>query len=112
MVIGIVGSRSIVVDDIGAYLPPDTDEIVSGGAKGVDSCARLYAQKTGVSFRELLPDYQRFGRAAPLKRNDEIIAHAEFLLVFWDGKSKGTQYVIRRCAKLKKPMCVVLLSPL
>lgn len=109
MVVGIVGSRNLVVENIGDYLPPETSKIVSGGAKGVDVCARTYAREHGVPFFEFLPDYRRFGRAAPLKRNDEIIRHADFLLIFWNGASKGTQYVIRQCEKCGKPMRVVLL---
>ena len=45
MKVAIVGSRSITVSDIGKYVSDD-DEIVSGGAKGVDLCAAQYAKKT------------------------------------------------------------------
>ena len=40
MKVAIVGSRSLVVNDLGKYLPEGTTEIVSGGAKGIDSCAK------------------------------------------------------------------------
>ena len=32
----IVGSRNLVVEQMEIYLPAATDEIVSGGAKGID----------------------------------------------------------------------------
>ena len=40
MRIAIVGSRNIWVDDLESYLPAGVTEIVSGGAKGVDFCAK------------------------------------------------------------------------
>lgn len=39
MKVAVIGSRGMTVTDLGDYLPPDTTEIVSGGAKGVDACA-------------------------------------------------------------------------
>ena len=44
MKIAVVGSRSILKTDIGIYVS-DGDEIVSGGAVGIDSCAAEYAKK-------------------------------------------------------------------
>lgn len=43
MKIAIVGSRNINVDNIEKYLPENITEIISGGAKGVDTCAKKYA---------------------------------------------------------------------
>ena len=45
MKVAVVGSRSIASTDIGAYIS-DGDEIVSGGAVGVDSCVAEYSKKT------------------------------------------------------------------
>ena len=50
MKIAIVGSRDIIVADIGKYVS-DGDEIVSGGAVGVDRCASEYAKKHGMTCR-------------------------------------------------------------
>ena len=36
MRVAVIGSRGLLVDDLGKYLPDDTTEIISGGAKGVD----------------------------------------------------------------------------
>ena len=40
MVVAIVGSRGLCVTDLEKYLPEGVTEIVSGGAKGIDACAR------------------------------------------------------------------------
>ena len=36
MKVAVIGSRNLVVGDLSKYLPEGTDEIVSGGAKGID----------------------------------------------------------------------------
>lgn len=45
MKIAIIGSRNLTVKNLEKYLPPYTTEIVSGGAKGIDTCAKEYAIK-------------------------------------------------------------------
>ena len=63
MKVAVVGSRSIFATDIGAYIS-DGDEIVSGGALGIDSCAAEYAKKNGLKLTVFLPQYERYGRVA------------------------------------------------
>ena len=109
MKLAIIGSRGIMVEDIERYLPDGVDEIVSGGAKGVDLCAKEYAKKNDIKYTEFLPDYNRYGRAAPIKRNDEIINYADEVIAFWDGASKGTQYTVKRAQKLGKKVTVIIL---
>ena len=107
MRIAIVGSRTITEVDIAKYIS-DCDEIVSGGAKGVDSCAAEYARLKGIKLTEFLPQYERYGRAAPIKRNYEIVDYADRVLVFWDGRSKGTLSVINYAEKTCKPCDVII----
>lgn len=100
MKVAVIGSRGLSVTDLGRYLPQNTTEIVSGGAKGVDTSAREYALSHGIKLTEFLPEYTRFGRSAPLKRNITIIEYSDIVLAFWDGKSRGTKFVIDNCRKL------------
>lgn len=44
MKVAVIGSRVLKVNNPGKYLPKETTEIVSGGAVGIDTCAREYAQ--------------------------------------------------------------------
>ena len=104
MRVAVIGSRGLCVDDLGKYLPEGVTEIVSGGARGVDASAREYAQAHGLKLTEYLPDYERYGRAAPLKRNLTIIENADLVLAFWDGSSRGTKYVIENCKKRNIPL--------
>lgn len=100
MKVAVIGSRGLQVNDLEKYLPKETTEIVSGGAKGIDTSAREYALKNGIKLTEFLPKYDIYGRSAPLKRNIEIIEYADIVLAFWDGTSRGTKYVIDNCKKM------------
>lgn len=100
MKVAVIGSRGLSVSDLGRYLPENTTEIVSGGAKGVDTSAREYALAHGIKLMEFLPEYTKYGRSAPLKRNITIIEYSDIVLAFWDGKSRGTKFVIDNCRKL------------
>lgn len=110
-----MGSRNLFVNDLGEYLPENTTEIVSGGARGIDSCARgidscarNYALCNQLKITEFLPNYQKYGRSAPIKRNLQIISYADIVIAFWDGKSKGTKFVIETCKKINKPLKIML----
>ncbi|MBO5883049.1 MAG: hypothetical protein J6Q78_01430 [Clostridia bacterium] len=111
MKIAVVGSRNIAVVDIGKYIS-DGEEIVSGGAIGVDTCASEYAKKRGLKLSVFLPQYERYGRAAPIVRNKEIVDYADKVVAFWDGSSKGTLSVIKYAEKTGKPCEVVLCNPI
>ena len=106
MKVAVVGSRNLTINNLGDYLPKDTTEIVSGGARGIDRCAREYAKSHNIKLTEFLPKYERYGRSAPLKRNLQIIRYADMVLAFWDGKSHGTRFVIEYCKNANVPIKV------
>ena len=106
MKVAVVGSRNLTINNLGDYLPKDTTEIVSGGARGIDRCAREYANTHNIKLTEILPQYEIYGRSAPLKRNLQIIRYADMVLAFWDGKSNGTRFVIENCKKENIPIKV------
>ncbi len=67
MRVAVIGSRGLQVDHLENYLPEGVTEIVSGGAKGIDTCAKNYALLHGLKLTEFLPEYSRYGRGAPCK---------------------------------------------
>ena len=73
MKVAVVGSRNLRVDDLGKYLPDGVTEIVSGGARGVDTSAREYALAHDIKLTEFLPEYDKYGRSAPLPRLITVI---------------------------------------
>jgi len=108
MKIAIIGSRGLDIMDLEKFLPKEIFEIVSGGAKGIDLCARNYALMHNIKLTEFLPKHEKFDRSAPLKRNIEIIEYGDLVLAFWDSKSRGTEFVIDSCKKQNIPIKVFL----
>lgn len=106
MKIAIIGSRNLTVRNLGKYIPSYTTEIVSGGAIGIDTCAKEYALKNKIKLTEFLPDYNKYGKIAPLKRNIEIIKYSDEVIAFWDGNSRGTYFVIENCKKMNKKITI------
>ena len=109
MKIAIIGSRNIITADLDRYVACD-DEIVSGGAIGIDSCASEYAKKNGLKLTVFLPEYSLYGRAAPILRNKKIVDYSDKIIAFWDGSSKGTLSVIKYAEKVGKPCEIIICS--
>lgn len=108
MKVAIIGSRGLDISNLDKYLPKETTEIISGGAKGIDTSARNYAIKHNIKLTEFLPQYPLFGKSAPLKRNITIIENSDVVLAFWDGISRGTKFVIDNCNKRNIPIQVFI----
>lgn len=107
MKVAIIGSRGLENIEIEEYLPKGVTEIVSGGAKGVDTIAKEYALKNNIKLTEFKPDYKRYLKGAPLKRNLQIIEYSDMVIAIWDGKSKGTKFVIENCPKEKLKLFLI-----
>ncbi|MBO5870581.1 MAG: DUF2493 domain-containing protein [Clostridia bacterium] len=108
MKVAVIGSRSIRNADIGKRIPPDTTLIISGGAVGVDTLAEKYADEHGIEKLILYPDYELYGRSAPLIRDRLIVDHADLVIAFWDGESRGTEYTISYAKQRKVPCHVYI----
>ena len=107
MKLAIVGSRVLTNVTLDQYVPEGTEEIVSGGAVGVDFCAAKYAKVHGLALTEFLPQYKRYGRAAPIIRNKEIVDYVDKIIIFWNGTSKGTLAVIKYARQVGKPFEII-----
>ena len=105
----IVGSRTINAD-ISAYLPSGIDEIITGGAEGIDRCAERYADKMFISKHVIRPDYEKNGQSAPIIRDRRIVELSDIVIAFWDGESPGTAYTVKYARKLGKPVKVWVLK--
>lgn len=108
--VAVVGSRSftdyqLMEKTLDAVGPIST--IISGGANGADMMAERYAREHGISISIHLPDWKKYGRAAGVIRNKDIIAECDRCVAFWDGSSHGTANDIELCRKLDKPCEVI-----
>jgi len=98
MKILICGSRSIndrvLVAQAVEKSGMKATHIVSGGARGVDTLARLYARSNGIEFTEYLADWDKYGKRAGFMRNCVMVGAVDAVIAVWDGKSPGTKHSI------------------
>lgn len=93
----IAGSRSIedkeIVYQAIAESKFEIDEVISGGAKGVDRIAEQWANENGIPVCVVKPNW-KLGRGAGLANNQTMADQADGLIAVYDGKSKGTKDMI------------------
>ncbi len=106
----IAGSRNIDAFDLSSYIPKDTTLIISGGAKGIDALAEKYADEHKISKLILLPQYNLYGKAAAIKRNEVMVDIADTVIIVWDGQSRGTKYTLQYATKKNKNIVLITLS--
>ncbi len=109
MKLAVIGSRTfndydLVKSTLDNHKP---SVIISGGAKGADSLAKRYAIQNNIELIEIIPDWDKYGRAAGPIRNKEIVNQAEKVIAFWDGKSKGTKSAIDYANKCNKEVVII-----
>ena len=110
MKLAIIGSRSIKEIDFEKHIKIQPVLVVSGGAVGVDTLAENWAKANGIATLIIKPDYARYGRVAPLIRNKDIVKESDFVIAFWDGKSKGTEHTINYAKKAGKRVEIILVQ--
>jgi hypothetical protein len=70
-------------------------EIISGGARGADRVAEVWAKSNSVPITVFTPDWEKNGRRAGVLRNNQMLdTNPDLVLAFWDGLSKGTKHTI------------------
>ena len=106
----IVGSRSIKDFDLTPHIPNETSLIISGGAIGVDTLAEKYADNHSIPKIIIKPQYNIYGRSAPIKRNEEMVDMADEILVIWDGVSRGTDYTVKYAKKKNKNIKIITIN--
>ena len=94
----------INIEDYLKFIP---DTIVSGGARGADTYAMDFARQHGLKLIVFFPDYEKYGRQAPLMRNKLIVEECDCLLAFWDGQAKGTKFTLDYAKEKGKPVKIV-----
>lgn len=87
---------------------PEEIEIVSGTARGADTMGEKYAQARGLKVKRFPAEWDRFGKSAGYRRNEQMVTYADALVAFWDGHSPGTRHMISLCKKKGMPMRVVV----
>ena len=81
--------------------------IVSGMARGADTLAVRLANAYKLPLYKFPANWNGLGKRAGFMRNAQMGNFADALLVFWDGKSKGTANMIQYMHQLKKPVHII-----
>ncbi len=89
----------------------DQIEIVSGGARGADRLGERYAKSRGMALKVMPADWNRFGKSAGYRRNEEMAQYATHCIVFWDGSSPGTQHMINLANQYNLALRIVRYRP-
>ena len=78
--------------------------IISGGAKGADALGEQYAKENSFKIERYPADWEKYGLSAGPKRNEQMAKICDFVICFWDGRSRGTKSMINYANKYKKPI--------
>lgn len=81
--------------------------IIDGTARGVDMLASRYAAEHGIENIRVPAEWKRYGRGAGKLRNIRMAEMGDALLALWDGKSSGTQIMIKVATSRGIPVHVV-----
>lgn len=83
-------------------------EVVSGKCKtGADYLGEQYAKSRGWPVKPFPADWNKHGKAAGPIRNKEMAEYADACVVFWDGKSKGSEDMVKQAKNKKLLLSVV-----
>ncbi len=80
--------------------------IVSGCASGADAIGERYAKENGFKVEKYPADWKTYGKSAGPRRNNQMAEISNFVICFWDGKSKGTMSMIKYANFYNKPIRV------
>lgn len=86
------------ISELNQKYPDKQIVIITGAAKGADQLGSFYARSHNIPLKEFPADWHTYGRAAGPIRNQQMLDFALHeipkLIVFWDGKSRGTKNMI------------------
>lgn len=113
----IAGSRTISLDAekmacLVDFLRLDESnlEIVSGGAKGIDTSAEEFAKIFNLPFKLFPADWDNLGKRAGPVRNEQMAKYSDMLLLIWDGESRGSKSMKELMIKEGKPIVEIILK--
>jgi len=76
-------------------------EVVWGCARGADALGKRWADEMGIPVKPFPANWREEGLSAGKSRNADMAYYADALVAFWDGKSTGTENMIKRATRLK-----------
>lgn len=77
---------------------------VSGGCRGVDMLGERYAEENGFKMERYIANWNKYGKRAGPERNKYMAEISDYIICFWDYKSKGTKSMINYAKLFSKPI--------
>jgi predicted Rossmann fold nucleotide-binding protein DprA/Smf involved in DNA uptake len=112
----IAGSRTVVniqhlynailTLDLGDTVKNKVTEIISGGANGADKLGEILATKLNKTLTIMPAEWDKYGKGAGYRRNEEMAELGDAVLVLYDGISKGSKHMIELAKKHNKKVWV------
>lgn len=113
MNIGVIGgvarNDEIFIFGVLANFVKPEDTIISGGAEGVDSIARMFAKAYNLELIEYLPENVKeipYGSSAFKERNKQIADKSDIIIAFPSVSSRGTWFTVGEARKRNKRIVV------
>ena len=79
----------------------DITEVVSGGAKGADTCGELWAEVNEIPVTVFRANWQKHGKIAGHLRNKEMADYADAVALFPGGSGTNSMYNLAKRAGLE-----------
>ena len=87
--------------------------IISGAARGADQLGEQYAKEKCFLLKRFPAQWEQFGKRAGFLRNIQMLDYIDtsdcdsYVVIFWDGKSKGTKQLIGNVKKRNIPYKII-----
>jgi hypothetical protein len=82
-------------------------QVITGGARGADQLGYRWAWKHAVKHQLFRADWERFGKAAGVRRNHQMAQAGDVLVVLGHTTSPGTAHLIQCMRALRKPVVLI-----
>lgn len=89
-----------LLDKLHAHTPITL--IVNGAARGADSLSSEWARQRGVPFKEYPADWDKLGKSAGFKRNQQMLTDSNPDLVLAMPGGNGTEHMVTISIKAGK----------
>ena len=97
------GLLAAKLDEVRDRLGDVPMRVVSGAARGTDSLAAKWAQQRGVPCDEYPADWDRHGKSAGYRRNEQMLTEGDphMVVAFPQGDSRGTRQMMDIASKAR-----------
>lgn len=78
--------------------------------KSVDLLAVEWAKEYNIPVYEFPANWEKYGKSAGFKRNEEMAKYGDALISIWDGKSNGSEHMIEMAEQYNLPLIYFMID--